>query len=80
VCKPEGHQGQVPMAPWVSLALRWAYPWGHYDGYATNMPEEIEEDMPHESAARMLTEDNLLTWCGLLNTAELPPMTAEHAD
>ena len=67
------------MIPWVSHALRWAYPWGHYEGYATNMPQEVEEDIPHESPARMLTEDELQSWCRLLNEAELPPITTEDA-
>jgi hypothetical protein len=80
ICKPKGHKGQVQMVPWFAEALRWAHPWGHYEGYEINMPKEVEDEFAPGGEARMIMQADLDAWCEILTAAELPPIATPVID
>jgi hypothetical protein len=44
------------------------------------MSQEIEDDITEGCAMWMIMEAELVTWCQILNSAELPPIMTAHAD
>jgi hypothetical protein len=66
---------QTKFAPWVPEALRWACPYGHFPGYPTEIPADIEESFIESRAASTISAVDLQRWCELIDAAtEIPNM------
>ena len=64
---------KTEFAPWVPEALRWACPYGHFPGYPSEIPADIEESFIESRAASTISAADMQRWCELIDaTAEIP--------
>ena len=64
---------QTAFAVWVSEALRWAIPYGHFAGYPVNFPTDIEESFIRSRGASDFTQTDMVAWCEIIDGASQIP-------
>ena len=62
-------QRQTQFAPWVSEAIRWSCPYGHFEGYPSNIPQRVEDSLVACSDSNPILADELHAWCDIIERA-----------
>ena len=63
------------MADWTRDAFRFAYPYGHYQGFPISIPKVIEADIIACRSRRVILDAEIVAWSHMFTDApNLPPI------